>query len=32
VLDALKSCRDANAIATVKVSINDQYYVVEGAP
>jgi hypothetical protein len=32
VLEALKSCLDANAIATVKVSINDQHYVMEGAP
>jgi len=32
VLDALKACLDANAIAPVKVSIDDQHYVMEGAP
>ena len=32
VLDALKASLDANAIAAVKVSIDDQHYVMEGAP
>jgi hypothetical protein len=32
VLDALKACLDANAIAAVKVSIDDQHYVMEEAP
>ncbi len=32
VLDVLKECLDANAIAAVKVSIDDQHYVMEGAP
>jgi hypothetical protein len=32
VLDALKSCLDANAIAAVKMSINDQQHVMEGPP
>ena len=31
VLDALKECLDANAIAAVKVSVDDQHYVMEGA-
>jgi hypothetical protein len=31
VLDALKACLDANAIAPVKVSIDDQHYVMEEA-
>jgi Na+/phosphate symporter len=31
-LDALKACLDANAIAAVKVLINGQHYVMEGAP
>ena len=32
VLDALKSCLDANGISAVKVAINDQHYVMEGMP
>jgi hypothetical protein len=32
VLDALKTCLDGNGIAAVKVAINDQQYVMEGAP
>jgi hypothetical protein len=31
VLDALQSCLDANTIPAVKVSIDDQHYVMEGA-
>jgi hypothetical protein len=32
VLDALKSCLDANGISAVKVAINDQHYVMEVMP
>jgi hypothetical protein len=31
VLDALKSCLDANGIDAVGVAIDDQHYVMEGA-
>jgi hypothetical protein len=32
VLDALKSCLDANGISAVKVALDDQHYVMEGMP